>query len=127
MVHSKSDNALECCVYNPADKSEEQINLLFAAGEKIRSDEVLKAVQDCGFIEPSQEPSLMNITRCAIREHLLELDPHENLFVRVPRLELPAALQRYLLFDQRLDEGDDENNGDDYDDDIGDDHNDIVS
>ena len=101
MVHSKSGNALECCVYNPADKNEEQIKLLVAAGEKIQSDESMKAVQDCGFMEPPKEPSLMNITRCAIREHLLELDPHGNLFARVPRLGLPTALQRYLLYDQK--------------------------
>ena len=48
MVHSKGGNALECYVYNPADKSEEQIKLLVAAGEKIQSDEAMKAVQDCG-------------------------------------------------------------------------------
>ena len=107
---------VECCVYNHADKRKEQIKLLFAAGEKIQSDEVMKAVQDCGFMEPPQETSLMNITRCAIREHLLKLDPHTHLFGRVPRLGLPAALAHCLLYDQTLDEGDDENNGDDDDD-----------
>ena len=126
MVYSKGGNALDCCVYNPADKSEEQIKPLVAAGEKIQSDEVLKAVQDCGLMEPPQEPNLMSITRCVIREHLLELDPHLNLFARVPRLGLPSVLARFLLYDETLDEGDDENNGDD-DDDIGDDHNDILS
>ena len=36
--------------------------------------------------------------------HLLKLDLHENLFVRVPRLPLPKALQSYLLYDQTLDD-----------------------
>ena len=36
--------------------------------------------------------------------HLLKLDPHENLFIRVPRLPLPKALQSYLLYDQSLDD-----------------------
>ena len=66
--------------------------------------------------------------------HLLKLDPHENLFVRVPRLPLPKALQSYLLYDQTLDdvaeeidgarEDDDDSNGhaDDSDDDSDDDN-----
>ena len=36
--------------------------------------------------------------------HLLKLDLHENLFVRVPRLPLPKALKSYLLYDQTLDD-----------------------
>ena len=57
---------------------------------------------------------LYRVTYCMIRHwmmkqkkqmnHLLKLDPHENLFVRVPRLPLPKALQSYLLYDQTLDD-----------------------
>ena len=48
------------------------------------------------------------------------MDPHENLFVRVPKLELPAVLKEYLLFDQKLqkresdDTKDDERNNDNH-------------
>ena len=41
--------------------------------------------------------------REAIRRHLLNLDPHENLFLRIPRLGLPSLLAKYLLLDLSLD------------------------
>ena len=43
---------------------------------------------------------------------MLELDPYENLFVRVPKLGLPAALQMILLFDTSLKDEEEENNMD---------------
>ena len=52
--------------------------------------------------------SLMGITdwrlclkhqcREAIRRHLITVNPHGNLFVRIPLLGLPAVITRYLLF-----------------------------
>ena len=56
------------------------------------------------------ERSLKNICREAIRNHLLQMSK-VNLFVRVPRLGLPAILTDYLLYDQTLD--DDDDHGDD--------------
>ena len=38
----------------------------------------------------------------AIREHLLELDPHTHLFYRVPRLGLPDVVTDYLLFNMSI-------------------------
>ena len=43
--------------------------------------------------------------------HLLKLDPHENLFIRVPRLPLPNAIQSYLLNDQILNDVAEETDG----------------
>ena len=54
--------------------------------------------------ERESELNLKNICRGNIRQHLLKLLSHENLFVRVPRLPLPKALQSYLLYDQTLDD-----------------------
>ena len=34
----------------------------------------------------------------------MNLDPHQNLFIRVLRLPLPKALQSYMLYDQALDD-----------------------
>ena len=59
------------------------------------------------------EPNLKHLCRAAIREHLLHLDPHENLFQRIPRLELPALWQSYLLYWQTLDDDDDDDDDDD--------------
>ena len=70
-----------------------QIRLLFAAGEKSLHH----------YLELRTEVNLSHLCRDVIREHLLELDPHENLFVRVPRLGLPVALQSYLVFDETTD------------------------
>ena len=45
--------------------------------------------------------------RLVIRKHMLKLDQHENLFVRIPRLGLPSNLAKYLLlFDASVDEDD---------------------
>ena len=38
---------------------------------------------------------LKHICRDVIRTHLLDMNPHENLFVRVPKLHLPSLLERY--------------------------------
>ena len=79
------------------------IKLLFAAGDKITkpSDKVRKVLNVGG------QMNLRHLCREAIRKHLLEMDPHENLFRRVPRLGLPAALQSFLLYDKTLDDDND--------------------
>ena len=71
--------------------------------------------------------NLKHLCRETIRKHLLKLDPHENLFHRVPRLGLPTLISDYLLYNQTLDDeknddsdddsDDNENNSDDDDDD----------
>ena len=45
---------------------------------------------------------LKPICRMTIREHLLHLDLHTHLFDRVQKLDLPAALRDYLLFNMSL-------------------------
>ena len=87
------------------------IKLLFAAGDKITKPSY-KARK---VLNEAAEMNLSHLCREAIRKHLLEIDPHENLFVRVPRLGLPAALQSFLLYDQTLDEADDDDDDDDDD------------
>ena len=39
---------------------------------------------------------LQCLCRMTIREHLLTVDPHQNLFIRIPQLGLPSRLARYL-------------------------------
>ncbi len=41
---------------------------------------------------------------------MLDVDPFENLFVRVPKLPLPAPMQKFLLFNMSVsgDENSDE-------------------
>ena len=52
----------------------------------------------------SPDDTLHHRCRETIRRHLLKLDPHENLFFRIPRLGLPSRLAKYLLYDTSLDE-----------------------
>ena len=68
--------------------------LLFAAG--------FQAVCDTNLFKEKyeqRERCLKHLCREAIRKHLLNLDPHEHLFGRVPRLGLPKSLTEYLLYD----------------------------
>ena len=53
---------------------------------------------------------LQCLCRMTIREHLLTVDPHQNLFIRIPQLGLPSRLAKYLLFGASLEENNDREN-----------------
>ena len=69
---------------------------------------------------------LKHMCRQTIRKHLMQIDPHQHLFIRIPQLGLPSALNRYLLLNMSLETSatDDEDGGesDDDDDDENDDN-----
>ena len=92
--------------------------LLYVAGEKLRFAKKVTNKQQKKKVKCSQNSCqrnyinirLSHICREAIRNHLLEVDPHTNLFERVPKLtQLPSSLREFLLFDLTLEifEGDD--------------------
>ena len=62
---------------------QEVVMLLYAAGETINKDQV--RVPDYLQVETS----LKHLCRETIRTHLLQMDPHGNLFHRIPKLEIP--------------------------------------
>ena len=80
--------------------SREFLDLLLRAGEAL----------DYCYGERIGEPStllpidnrnkfvLAELCRTKIRKHLLQLDKHSNLIVRIPQLELPTSLTEYLLY-----------------------------
>ena len=87
--------------------------LLLAAGETIegttvkrihfngygnRTEDVPQYLQDFKKIQLS----LKWACREAIRKKLIQLDPHTNLFIRVPKLRSPKILQSYLLYDMSV-------------------------
>ncbi len=102
--------------------------LLLAAGEKqvvlscppesgsqLDSDEEEPEKEVQFHPEGYEDLDLKNQCRKVIRKHLLTLDPHTNLFIRVPQLQmtnerpgLPDDLVSYLLHDQSLDDSDDD-------------------
>ena len=54
------------------------------------------------FQELKENLDLKHLCREAIRKHLIDVDPHENLFVRIPQLGLPSLVVDYLLYDCSL-------------------------
>ncbi len=108
---ARSTSSIVMYVDNSKDR-EHQMNvarLVFAAGQKIVTGHHFP-----GDPTPSQtafyplgwlEIDLKNQCRKVIRKHLLTLDPHTNLFIRVPQLQghTPKRLISYLLLDQHLD------------------------
>ena len=100
------------------------VSILYAAGEKLEVVDVLDSPEgsddgdtlDSDVDEENiseiqrfddEKLILKNICRKAIRKHLLELDPHQNLFDRIPKLGLPLSLTSYLLFHLSLDDEED--------------------
>ena len=81
------------------DLLEKLRTVLYAAGENVRPPEELKL--------PRKEVStLMNLCRLSVRSRLIVLNPKCNLFVRIPRLELPWLLTSYLLYNVSLNKTD---------------------
>ena len=76
----------------------------YAAGERIPPEIISYYIR-----RENRQYCLKHQCRVRIRKHLLELDPHENLFVRVPQLGLPKSLATYLLYDVSMDDVNDKN------------------
>ena len=81
--------------------------VMIAAGENVDPGKRNIIAQETRKPERVPEPlpteeelqfCLKHICREMIRTHLLDINPHENLFVRLPKLHLPSLLERYLLY-----------------------------
>ena len=87
--------------HSHADLHKTSADLLYAAGE---GDEMYENLPD--YLPDESEINLMDICGYVIRKHLLNLDLHTHLFVRVSKLGLPPSLEKYPVHGQTLD-GDD--------------------
>ena len=76
--------------------------LLYAAGEKHG------AILPPGFSK-DETPKLMHLSREAIRNHLITLDPEKHLFNRITLLKLPTIIQDCLLYGMYLEIDEDAN------------------
>lgn len=79
--------------------------LLFTAGEMDDGIPVGPLNISLSRYLPQTKPRkliLKRICREAIRRHLLNLNPHENLFLRIPHLGLSSLLTKYLLYNMSL-------------------------
>ena len=112
-------NSLHICiaesVYFSATRA--QVNnlelWLYAAGETLHcstvpkihdATDVMKHVEIPEYFQELKERlDLKHLCREAIRKHLLDLDPQEHLFGRIPQLGLPSIVTEYLLYNCSLD------------------------
>ena len=101
---------------NKTRASKRMCMLLFAAGEKIKQPKIIIYCDELPWAANvpqyllESESSLKNKCREAIRNHLLELDPHTNLFLRIPTMNLPPSLVRYLLYGFSPEDNDEDDN-----------------
>ena len=79
------------------------VEVLFAAGDSFNLNErKTHDRQSISKLKKMMVPrmSLKDMCRHKIRNHLMSIDSHLNLFVRVPKLGLPHILASYVLFNQ---------------------------
>ena len=67
-------------------RSEDVVMLPYAAGET--------KVQVPDYLKPP-ELNLKHLSREAIRKHVINIDPHQHLFGRIPQLGLSSSLSIY--------------------------------
>ena len=84
--------------------NDEAAMLLFAAGEILEGEIAGCKVNASAVVIPEfllhqdLKFGLKHLCREAIRKHLIHLDPHTHLFGRIPQLQLPPALSKYLYY-----------------------------
>ena len=90
--------------------------LLLAAGEKIEVSKIEKYYDEPPWAANiplyllEGESFLKNKCREVIRNHLLELDPHTNLFLKIPWMGLPPSLLKYLFYGFSPEDNDEDDN-----------------
>ena len=96
------DNALTCHLKRCRPVHKNLTRLLYAAGEHLDEDNDINefAVLELGGVRMQ----LKHICRHTIRKHLLNLDPHQHLFGRIPELGLPEIINQFLLHDESIEE-----------------------
>lgn len=80
--------------------NKEAIMLMFSAGEKLCDKDSMLAPDEVKF--EKQIMNLKHFCRRSIRKHLLDINQHEHLFHRVPKLGLPPTLLQYVLYNMSL-------------------------
>ena len=85
LLDKDGGNALTYYILRTRKKYLDQkvIKLLYAAGKTIDEIKVPK------YVKKSQL-DLKSICRKAVRKHLLDIDPHQHLYGRIPLLDLPS-------------------------------------
>ena len=102
-------NALEIAIssYFSQNHKKKLFMLLYAAGETLdgatTAADGISKITIPKFIEDLKDNlDLKHLCREAIRKHLIDVNPYENLFGRIPQLGLPSIVNNYLLYDCKL-------------------------
>ena len=85
------------------EETKQVIEVLYAAGERINE----RYFQVPNYLK-TPELSLKHLCRETIREHLLDINPHQYLFGRIPQLGLPSLIAEYLLYNISLNDDDED-------------------
>ena len=108
--YGKNALVLNGSSYFPSPVKQQVSLLLIAAGETIDGttfNHIATAITKHHSLPASLTANdlsirLLPLCRETIRNHLMSLDPHTHLFIRVPKLGLPSLLRKYLLYDVAL-------------------------
>ena len=138
-INIKDSKGRNCLQYFISEYSNDNVGpiemLLYAAGERLDGPTVLQESK----LEPGKinhrkvkipkyfqglknDLGLKHLCRETIRKHLIELNPHQHLFEKIPKLELPTLMNEYLLYGYDI--NGDFSNGENYDEDDFDDDDD---
>ena len=103
-------NSLQVSFHKCQENVQDVQMLLYAAGETLDgptdflvSGGVIHISIPQYFKQLKENLDLKHLCREAIRKHLIDVDPHENLFRRIPQLGLPSIVTEYLLYNCSLD------------------------
>ena len=96
-------NALESSLTCFKDINPDIVALLYAAGERLKTKSPDRN-QLLTILGADDEFKLKRICRKVITTCLIKKNRHENLFMQVPRLNLPSPLRCYLLHDINLED-----------------------
>ena len=91
MRNKTGRNALTIHIEENETIHHETAMLLYAAGERLENKHIDTLDKNLKSLR------LEHLCREAIRKHLIDLDPHDHLFTRIPRLDLPH-LTSYMLY-----------------------------
>ena len=97
-------NAIRCYLRMAESRVGQIPILLVAAGEEIEEAFKRDILEAYLSREEQDETSLKHMCRESIRDHLIKTDRHRNLFLSVPKLDIPSSLSSYLLYDVSLDD-----------------------
>ena len=111
-INTEGLNAVQNHLARNSAPNKDDMLLLIAAGESYAGARINITEQDLNLsirvtpeylLGTEMETNLKKLCRDRIKTHLINLDPHLNLLLRIPKLDLMFGLASYLLYDVSID------------------------